>query len=162
MSVSLSALQGPERINGKMTQWGCFAQHRRDSKKRKIEFNFSFEEWCVWWEANLGPDWFRKRGSKRGQYVMARLGDKGPYNPKNVKCITSEGNHIEGNLGRAKPGNIEHCRKLGLSKKGKESPLKGRSLREEHREKLRKPKSEETKVKLRAARYAYLARMGKQ
>jgi len=132
MSVSLSALQKqPERLNGKITPKGAFAQQRRDSNKRKIAFNFTFEEWISWWESNLGQDWFSKRGSRLGQYVMARLGDKGPYSPENVKCITSEENHIEGNLGRPKPGNAAHARILGLSHKGKK-------LTQQHRDNIKK------------------------
>src|SRR5229473_5180684 len=116
MTVSLSALQGPERMNGKMTLWGCFAQHRRDARKREIEFKFTFEEWIQTWKDSGQLD---NRGPKQGQYVMARFGDKGPYASWNVKIITSSENHREGNMGKPKPGNAKHCRKLGLSNKGR-------------------------------------------
>jgi len=54
------------------------------AKNRGIEFHFTFEEWAKWWENHLGPNWFKMRGTKRGQYVMARKGDKGSYHPNNV------------------------------------------------------------------------------
>ncbi len=62
------------------------------SKTRGIEFMFSFDEWVEWWENNLGPDWLSKRGLRKGQYVMARKGDQGPYHPDNVECITASKN----------------------------------------------------------------------
>jgi len=69
-----------------------FTKQRHKAKTRGIEFNFTFEEWCSWWEANLGPDWPVKRGRKLGQYVMARKGDSGPYRADNVLCITAQEN----------------------------------------------------------------------
>ena len=38
-------------------------------------------------------------GDKKGQYVMARFNDTGPYALDNIKCITAEENHIEANKG---------------------------------------------------------------
>ena len=61
--------------------------HKGNAKRRGIEFRFTFEEWTLWWEKNLGPDWREKRGSEVGKYVMARYGDKGAYEAENVKCI---------------------------------------------------------------------------
>jgi hypothetical protein len=83
-------------------QWG-------KATKRGISFHFTFEEWVEWWEANLGPDWLKKRGRKRGQYVMGRNGDKGPYAKWNVKCITTERNCVgspKGQKKNAKPRKI--------------------------------------------------------
>lgn len=73
----------------------AFITQKDNAKKRKIEFCFAYEEWVAWWEANLGPDWFKKRGCRRGQYVMARNGDKGPYAAGNVRCVTTEINKKE-------------------------------------------------------------------
>ena len=47
--------------------------------KRNIEWQFTFEEWYGWW----GED-FDLRGCKKGQLVMARKNDLGPYHPDNV------------------------------------------------------------------------------
>jgi hypothetical protein len=67
----------------------AFLNQRKRAKQRGIEFHFTFEEWKLWWEDNLGSDWFKLRGKRVGQYVMARNGDKGPYEASNVKCITA-------------------------------------------------------------------------
>ena len=71
----------------------AFKLHRRGAKARGIGFHFTFETWISWWMKHLGPDWFVKRGRKRGQYVMARTRDKGPYSAWNVKCILASANH---------------------------------------------------------------------
>jgi hypothetical protein len=71
-----------------------FLVHKRSAKERHIGFKFTYEEWVAWWETNLGPDWINKRGCKRGQYVMARKGDKGPYAPWNVECVTCSENIV--------------------------------------------------------------------
>jgi hypothetical protein len=65
------------------------------SKQRGIEFLFLRKDWVKWWEDNLGPEWFEKRGPFKHQYCMARFGDKGPYVLGNVKCITNAENNAE-------------------------------------------------------------------
>lgn len=64
----------------------------RQAHKRGIEWDFSFDDWCGWWVKHLGPNWFWMRGRRKGQYVMARYYDDGPYVIHNVKCIKSEDN----------------------------------------------------------------------
>lgn len=71
----------------------AFSEQRRNAKKRGIPFHFHFEEWCIWWEQQLGPDWFQMRGI--GKFVMARIGDRGPYAHWNVRCITHAVNSRE-------------------------------------------------------------------
>lgn len=68
--------------------------------ERGIEWGFTLEGWIRWWEEQLGLDWLRKRGCRRGQFVMARNMDEGPYVSWNVKCITAEENHAEYNYRR--------------------------------------------------------------
>jgi hypothetical protein len=63
---------------------------RRNAERRGIEFCLSFEWWCEIWRRH-----FSKRGRNRGQYVMARRGDRGPYRLGNVKIITIEENSRE-------------------------------------------------------------------
>ena len=65
------------------------------SKQRGIEFLFTYPRWVAWWEAQLGPDWFNKRGKGKGKYCMARIGDEGPYVEWNVVCMTFEGNCLD-------------------------------------------------------------------
>jgi hypothetical protein len=72
-----------------------FHRHKDSAKQRGIRFLFTFAEWEAWWIENLGADWLKKRGPRSGQYVMARKGDKGPYAPWNVECITSNKNHSD-------------------------------------------------------------------
>jgi hypothetical protein len=70
------------------TQWGAYRLQRWNCKRRGIKFKFTFEGWLVWWERNLGPNWFKMRGRLRHQYCMARINDKGIYKTGNVICIT--------------------------------------------------------------------------
>ena len=60
------------------------------AKRRGIEWQFTFESWVEWWEDNLGFNWVKERGKHRGQYQMARKGDKGPYSPQNAECLKVE------------------------------------------------------------------------
>ena len=76
----------------------AFCQQRKTSRQRGIDFQFTWEEWLVWWEEQLGPDWLSKRGCKIGKFVMARKGDVGPYHPSNVVCITTSKNVHDGNI----------------------------------------------------------------
>lgn len=86
------------RLYGKMRE--AFRQQKASATRRSIPFTFTFEEWVAWWKHHLGDDWVSKRGCHRGQYVMARFEDKGPYTWSNTKCILSEDNHIEYNHNR--------------------------------------------------------------
>jgi len=65
--------------------------------KRNIEWHFTFESWIAWW----GDD-IINRGPKKGQFVMARIGDIGPYHPDNVRKATCSENCSEGNKGISK------------------------------------------------------------
>lgn len=69
-----------------------YAEQKDRAKQRGIRFLFSYLQWVAWWEWKLGPDWAMKRGPKRGQYVMARKKDKGPYAVWNVVCDRAENN----------------------------------------------------------------------
>ena len=55
---------------------------------RGIAFEFTFEEWRRWW---LTDDRWQNRGRCKGQFVMARRNDNGPYSPDNVYCTTQQG-----------------------------------------------------------------------
>lgn len=73
----------------------AFNAQRAQARQRGIEFQFDYWAWTNWWEEQLGPDWFKKRGNIKGKFVMARYGDEGPYKPANVKCITFETNSLD-------------------------------------------------------------------
>lgn len=81
-------------INNPREAW---RRQKNSALKRGIGWHFPFEEWCLWWEAQLGPAWFEKRGPRSDQYCMARKGDRGPYAPHNVRCTTVAENHKEYN-----------------------------------------------------------------
>jgi hypothetical protein len=79
----------------------AFLNHRHGARaSRGIDFHFTYEEWVAWWKQHLGSGWFEKRGRCVGQYVMARIGDKGPYASWNVKCILHTENIREGARGQ--------------------------------------------------------------
>lgn len=56
----------------------------------------------------MGPNWFKMRGRHRGQYVMARVLDRGDYAPDNVKCITANENQSENRLNGTSPAGQRH------------------------------------------------------
>lgn len=70
----------------------AFSLHKQSAKGRHIKFLFSLEGWCLWWAQHLGPNWLELRGTTSEQYVMGRIGDKGPYASWNVECVTTNQN----------------------------------------------------------------------
>jgi hypothetical protein len=81
-----------------------------EAKQRGIEWQFTYKTWREWW----GDD-IVKRGNKKGNLVMARNGDVGPYNPDNVKKLTQEQNAYDGQKGRIR--SAEHCKNLSIAKR---------------------------------------------
>lgn len=73
-----------------------YAQQRANARKRGIEWEFTFEEWCAIWE----PHW-ADRGSHRDGKVMCRTHDAGPYRVDNVRIDSPKGNAAERALMRA-------------------------------------------------------------
>jgi len=74
-----------------------FSLHKSNAKSRGIDFLLTFEEWYkIWGDSGHIND----RGTKLGQYCMARKGDKGPYAVGNVGIVLHKVNSIEGNVGR--------------------------------------------------------------
>ena len=67
-----------------------YANARRCSKDRNIDWQFTYDTWEAWWGEDI-----IKRGPYRGQLVMARFNDVGPYHPDNVKKITCGENALE-------------------------------------------------------------------
>lgn len=83
-----------------------FSSHKSNAKKVGTEFLLTFEEW---WKIWSDSGHYHERGQHRGQYVMARIGDKGPYAVGNVKIVKHEENDSEGAL---HPRSDEHKRKV--------------------------------------------------
>ena len=72
-----------------------YRKQRRRATQRDIPWLFSYVTWRkMWWESGK----WGQRGVKRGNYVMARFGDKGPYSPDNVRICTASENHKEKRL----------------------------------------------------------------
>ena len=64
--------------------------HYSNARRRKILWQFTFESWIKIW---LDSSHWSNRGTKKGQYVMSRIGDIGPYSPTNV-FIQTQGNNV--------------------------------------------------------------------
>ncbi len=71
---------------------GAYDDQRTNAKKRAVPFLLTFEQWLKIWvdSGNLNL-----RGCRRGQYVMARIGDEGSYIIGNVRIIRMEDNQSE-------------------------------------------------------------------
>lgn len=100
-----------------------FYTQRNGAKYRGIEWHFTFESWLEWW----GDD-IVNRGPYKGQLVMARYGDTGPYHPDNVRKAFAEENCSEGNKGIPAPQKACPGSKNGMY--GKISAFKGKKQSE--------------------------------
>jgi hypothetical protein len=68
-----------------------FSHQRHTAKERGIEWALTYDEWLFWWEQT---GHFHERGCRRGQYVMARIGDVGPYSLENILCLRIDQNSV--------------------------------------------------------------------
>jgi hypothetical protein len=75
-----------------------FLQQRANARNRGIDWCLSFEQWRDWWLATGHVD---ERGRLRGQWVMARPFDSGPYEIGNLLCLRAEDNVRQQNELRA-------------------------------------------------------------
>ena len=109
-----------------------FRGHAKGAKKRGITFLFTFDEWMgIWWGSG---HWF-ERGCKKGQFVMCRTGDVGPYAIGNVRIDTCGANAREANVGKKHhsksctvdgvtiyPSRLALIAALGKGRRGSRSP----------------------------------------
>lgn len=139
-----------------------YENHRKRALRAGIEFTLSFGEWLAIWKAS-GK--LAERGQRRGQYVMARYGDKGPYSIENVKIITCTENIKE--LWGREDFRAAHALRLRGNKRAlghKHSPETLEAIRAAR--KGQKPNlgnkgytlSKETKLKMSEARKRYWQR----
>lgn len=70
-----------------------YAAQKANSARRGIDWEFTFDEWCAIWE----PRW-AERGPHKGQLVMCRTHDRGPYRADNVRLDTPKSNAAEAGL----------------------------------------------------------------
>ena len=66
---------------------------RNYAKQRGILWQFNY---ITWWKKWAESGKWNKRGHHKGEYVMARFRDKGPYSPINTRITT-----VQENLGEA-------------------------------------------------------------
>jgi hypothetical protein len=91
-----------------------YREQRTHAKSRCIDWQFTFEDWWAMWE-NSGK-WYQ-RGRCKGQYVMSRKGDIGPYSPNNVDIKLHSENIIEAWTNSIKSVNTRA--KMSTARKGK-------------------------------------------
>jgi len=120
-----------------------FNEHRNNARMRGIEFLLTIDEWCqIWFDSGH----WHERGRQRGQYCMARFGDKGSYAASNVKIILHSDNvkeEVISEAGRQKL--VEH----GRSTKGfKHSEEFKKWQSEQKKGRKTSPRSEETKRRI--------------
>lgn len=97
--------------NGASRAW---AYQRRNARMRNIEWHLTLAAWWGIWQSS--GKW-EQRGRRKGNYVMARLQDSGPYAPSNVwVCEVAE--NIREARAHSKPstGNNVHCLFPGYKK----------------------------------------------
>lgn len=70
-----------------------YAQQMANAKKRGIEWEFTFDEWCEIWANH-----WENRGPRKDQLGMCRTHDKGPYKADNVRLDSPKGNAAERGL----------------------------------------------------------------
>lgn len=75
----------------------AYRSHKSRAVSYGIPFLLTFYEWAAIWEES---GHLLERGRKKGQYVMARFGDTGPYSTDNVKIITNADNIREAHVGK--------------------------------------------------------------
>lgn len=63
------------------TPKGAYSRHRDNATQRGVSFELTFREWWLIW--SVSGKW-HSRGNRRGDYVMCRKGDVGPYALGNV------------------------------------------------------------------------------
>lgn len=123
-----------------------FREHRHRALSSKIGFELTFEQWLDIW---LSSGQIHNRGTRKGQYVMARNGDAGPYKVGNVRIITASANGAE------KRHSEKHKRYMRRIMKGNSHAL-GTKLSKETRVKMSQSRqgrkfSEKTRKKIAVA-----------
>ncbi len=125
-----------------------YTHQKHEAIRRGIQFKLTFDEWLMIWTRS---GHLEERGRKRGQFVMARKGDKGPYAVGNVKIITNGDNN------REFPRNESYRSKMRKALIGRKitwgdkisKALTGRKFSEAHKQAMRGRKaSEETRRRL--------------
>ena len=107
-----------------------YAKQKFGAARRRIDFLLTFGEWLQIW---VDSGHLLERGCRKGQYVMARFGDKGPYAVGNVKIVTCNVNNKEAAVGNKRALGVSRSKKTRVLISQK---LCGRSFSLEHCSKL--------------------------
>ena len=99
--------------NHQMDYKQSYMTHKRNAKKRNIDFFLSYDEWLNIW---IQSGKLHLRGPKKGQYCMARIGDIGPYSIGNVYIELSDINCKLPHDGHLKSEQQKY--KMSLAQKG--------------------------------------------
>ena len=75
----------------------CYYFQRKNAERRGISWQLTYIQWIRIW---IRSGHWKERGRNRGNYCMARFGDKGPYSKLNVKICT-----VNENISNALVGN---------------------------------------------------------
>lgn len=65
----------------------AYAAQKAGAKRRGIEFNLTFKQWCDFWDADID-----KRGVGHDKLQMQRIADTGPYEIGNIRKGCSKQN----------------------------------------------------------------------
>jgi len=91
----MSDIISPNSTLGTATDYKqAYWDQQSHAKQRNIDWQFTYESWLEWWGEDI-----QNRGCRKGQLVMARYGDVGPYHPSNVRKATTMENHQEAKVG---------------------------------------------------------------
>jgi hypothetical protein len=120
--------------------WIAYRQQRKNAKKRGIEFPIAFDDWKALW--NDSGKW-DLRGRSKGQYVMCRVGDVGPYAIGNVFIATNSENTRQASEHRVYTPEMRE--RISAAQKGVPH-LNARGVRrgpmsDNHRQKIREAKT---------------------
>lgn len=77
-----------------------FGEQKRLAKNRGIGWELEYWEWRQIWDDS---GHLHERGTRKGEWVMSRKGDKGPYSFANVRIVRAETNIIERHFPDWKP-----------------------------------------------------------
>ena len=112
-----------------------YTDQKSKAKHRGIDFNLTFEEWWDIWQKSGKWD---QRGIHKGQYVMSRIADKGPYALGNVFIQTVGDNNREAFATHriAPMFSKKHSQETINKLKNRPGPNKGKILSQEVKDKI--------------------------
>lgn len=108
-----------------------YKEQKKAAKQRGIIWQLSYPVWYKIWQES--GHWY-ERGRKKGQYVMSRPGDKGPYAVWNIKIKKHSDNTRECWIGKRHSSTTRD--KMSKSQTGPKNSMFGRKASKETRSKM--------------------------